>query len=148
MWNLKTSKGFALIEVMISLSLFAMLFSAALSIMISELKLEKCNSESCKSLAYLEGLKEVGANNFSYDDVLYLKNQNKLYVSSGKMEYDLLEGSEVKAIFTDLKPNSYPYIAINIKGESVLTVTMELHSLICNREDVFSTCFYKGMYKR
>lgn len=148
MLNLKIKKGFTLIEVLLSMSLFAMLFSAALSIKLSELKVEKWNSECNKNLAYLEGLKVVMANNFSYSDVLSLKNGNKIYINKDNMKYDLLEVSDVKSVFTDVKPISNPYIVLNIQGENVLDVTIEFYSLVNNKEDVYFAKFYKGMYKR
>lgn len=148
MWNLRTENGFTLIEVLISLSLFAMLFCGALTIKLSELKLERSNNYYGGSFAYFEGLKGVASKNLSYNDISYLRNSSKIYVSKDNMDYELLKGDEVSSIFTEIKPEEYPYIAFDIQGEEVLNVTMVLHSRIYDKEEVFTTRFYKGRYKR
>jgi len=148
MWNLKTNKEFILIEILISISLFAMLFSFALSLELNELKLGRYNNDFRSSVSFLEGLRGVTVNNLSYNDILYIKNSNKIYVNKANMNYELLKGDIINSIFDEEKPGKYPYISLDIRGEDVLNITMELHSLKDNKEEVLSTRLYKGRYKR
>ena len=147
MLNSKTNKGFTLIEILISLSLFTMLFSFALSMELSKLKLERYNNDLRLSLSYLEGLRGVAANNLSYMDILNLKNSNKIYVGKDNMNFELLKEYS-SLIFTYEKPGGYPYIILDISGEEVLNVTMELHSFHYGKEEIITTRLYKGRYKR
>lgn len=144
MWISKTKKGFTILEVILSLSIFAMMSSFALSLMIDSKKLEKNYIQLNTNISFLEGIKSVMASSFSYNDILTLKSENRLYISSENMDYESLKDNRTKSIFTRYEPEHFPYIYVSIEGDKVIKATLNLKT----GDESYKAEVYKGRYKR
>ncbi|MGE5627473.1 MAG: type II secretion system protein [Solirubrobacterales bacterium] len=144
MWISKTNKGFTILEVILSLSIFAMMSSFALALMINSKKLENQYNNLNKNLSYLEGIKTIMVSSYSYNDILTLKNDNRVYISNENMDYELLKDNRSKSIFTSVEPKHVPYIYLNFEGDKVIKATLILKT----ENELYKTELFKGSYKR
>jgi len=148
MLNSKAKKGFTLIEVIISLCIFTLIFSGALYIMKNAVNLNEWNKTAKNGLDCLEGLKGIMISSMNYDDILDLCSSGRIYVAEENLNLDRIKAEDTKSIFTASKPEEGSYITINDSGGNVLTVEMDLYQKAGSLENEFSTKFYKGSYRR
>ncbi len=147
MRNLNT-KGFTLVEVMVSLSIFTLLSFFSFSMMFSSLRLAQSNERQSENLAALEALKCIMTYNFSYEEVMELKNDNRIYLDLQDFPYEYFKDQRLKEAFSSQMPDSGEYISLDIKEGSVLVVNLSMHYKFNNREEICKTEFYKGYYSR
>lgn len=148
MLNSKAKQGFTLIEVVISLFIFTLVFMGALEIMKNSIELKEWNRTSKNNLDCLEGLKGIMISSMSNSDITGLLCSGRIYVAEENLDMDTIKGEDVKSIFTASKPEEGDYITVNILEGDVLTVEMELYQKTGRSENVFSAKFYKGSYRR
>ncbi|MHC1721125.1 MAG: type II secretion system protein [Clostridiaceae bacterium] len=148
MLNSKADKGFTIIEVIISLCIFAMIFSGALLIMKSTVKLKAWNEATKTNLDCLEGLKGIMENSMSYNDIIDLCRSGRIYIAEENLNLDTMKAEEIESIFTELKPEEGSYITIYASEGNVLTVEIDLYQKAGSMENEFITKFYKGSYRR
>ena len=139
MLTLKAEEGFTLIEVVVSLGIFALIFSGALAVKLSEARLASWNSAARDNLTFLEAVRGTMADSMTYSDILDLKNTGRIYI--------LVEDLEIYN-FTAAKPDKVSYISMHVIEGPVLEVEMRLHQYAVGKVEVFYSKFFKGKYKR
>jgi prepilin-type N-terminal cleavage/methylation domain-containing protein len=148
MYISKADKGFTLIEVMVSLGIFAMLFSGAVAVMLSETSLAAWNRSIRYNLAFTEAVSGVMADGMTYSEVLKLRDTGRIYIRGEDMEMDFIKEREAYDLFTGTEPAAGSYISLNITEGPVLEVEVRLHQIVRGKADVYSSKFWKGSYKR
>jgi len=148
MLNSKAKQGFTLIEVLISLFIFTLVFIGALDIMKNSVELKEWNKTTKNNLDCLEGLKEIMMGSMSHSDITGLLSSGKIYVVEENLHLDAIKGADIKSIFTASKPEEGDYITVNISEGKVLMVEIDLYQKTGRVENGFSTKFYKGSYRR
>lgn len=148
MWTSRVDRGFTLVEVVVSLGVFAILFSGALSVMLAEKKLEGWNRETGKNTAFLEALEGVMASSMSYGDILELKSSGRIFVGKEDMDMDKLQAGEVFNLFSEKEPESGSFITLLVAEGPVLEAELRLHQRIHGRTELSSTKFYKASCRR
>lgn len=148
MWTSRADKGFTLVEVMVSLGIFALLFSGALAVMLGERKLEHRNRETIEKTAFLEALRGAMADDTSYDELLELKNKGRLYIAEGAMDMDNLRETGPSVMFSDQEPAEGCFISMHVAEGPVLEAELRLHLRTGGRTELVKTVFYKGSCRR
>jgi prepilin-type N-terminal cleavage/methylation domain-containing protein len=144
----KADKGFTLIEVMVSLGIFAMLFSGALAVMLSQTSLAAWNRSTRDNLAFAEAVAGVMADGMTYSEVLELRDTGRIYIRGEDMEMDFIKERGAYGLFTRTEPAAGSRISLHITEGPVLEVEVRLHQIIRGKADVYSSRFWKGSYKR
>lgn len=144
----KADRGFTLIEVMVSLGIFAMLFSCSLAVMLSETSLAAWNRSTRDNLAFAEALSGVMADSMTYGEVLELMDTGRIYIRGEDMEMDFIKERGAYALFTEAEPAAGSHISLHITDGPVLEVELRLHQITRGKADVYRSKFWKGSYKR
>lgn len=148
MYKLNKKKGFSLVEVMCSITLFSILFMITLTIELKVLKLEKYNKEINNYSIVVEEIKNTMIYNFTYDDLKKISLEHKYYMPIENIGFDKIETKGVTNMFVETKPLKDPYIKISIDDGKVLKVNFKLYTEAINNKIVMECEFYKGKYKR
>lgn len=141
-------KAFTLVEVMVSLSIFSMLFLFLLTIEMSNIKIKKYNEATRIYLNFYDALKNDLLMNSTYST---LKNHSSktVYLEQDKMNLEFLKNNSlnISETFTDEMPQSSSYIELQVSDMSpVLKLTLKMYTLINSKEAVSICEFYKGDY--
>lgn len=148
MLNLKNKEGFTLVEIMVSLCIFSLIFTGVMDIMIASVKLEKWNKSTRNNLTCFKALKGIMESTMNYDDIVWIADNGRVYVTQENLDFNKIKSNDIKKIFSMSKPEKGSFISIEIEGDDVLTVKMVLYQACGREHDEFSTKFYKGNYKR
>jgi hypothetical protein len=143
-----TKKGFMLIEVLCSLSLFYIMFTAALTTECSSINIRKNNADLKSYCIFFEALRDNMEYNASYDEISQLKSEEKLYIDSEKINLDSIKNSNLNTLFSNTVPDKEPYVKVSISEGDVLKVNISLCCKIFNSEQNLDCTFHKGRYKR
>jgi len=76
----KADRGFTLIEVMVSLGIFALIFSGALAVKLGEARLANWNKATRENITFLEAVRGTMADSMTYNEILELKNTGRVYI--------------------------------------------------------------------
>jgi prepilin-type N-terminal cleavage/methylation domain-containing protein len=148
MYRLNKKKGFTLIEVLCSITLFSVLFMIILTMELKVLKVEKYNKEINNYSPILEQIKNTMIYNSTYDEIEKLNLEHKYYMSEENIDFDKLREKGVINMFVETRPLKEPYLVINIEEGKVLKVNLKLYANIINNTRVMECEFYKGKYKK
>jgi len=147
MWKLKAKPGNSLIEVMASLSIFSILFFAAMSIELSSIKIKQYNKVTNKYTEILEGIKCKLIFNTTYEEIKLLGNENKVFIVNENLEFEKIKDLEIQNLFSHDRVNGNNFIKLIITNEnSVIKILVELHYLYNNKDNIIKSEFYKGNY--
>lgn len=144
----KTKKGFTLIEVLCSLCIFYIMFTAALTTQCSSINIRKNNIDLKNYCLFFEALRNNMEYNALYDEILQLKSDGKFYVSSEKIDIDTIKNSNLTNMFSNTIPAMEPYVKVSISEGDILKVNISLFYKLFNTEQNLQCIFYKGKYKR
>ncbi|MDW8799599.1 type II secretion system protein [Clostridium sp. A1-XYC3] len=148
MWTLKTKKGFTIVEVLCSITIFSILFMTSLTIALDSLKLKKYNSKTEQYSMFMEELKNNMIYDTSYEDLKGLHGEGKYYVTEDKIGKGNIKETSIKNMFTSSRPLKEPYLVLRIEEGDVLKVNLKLYIKQFNRLRIMECEFYKGKYKR
>lgn len=148
MLNLRSSKGFTLIEVLCSISVFSILFMSALAIQTTSYKIQKYYRKIYTYSLFEEYVKNNIIYNCTYDQIAQLRMQNRLYISGDNINLNNTNSTEFTNIFMNNIPKQKPYIQMNIKGDNVLKIDIKLYTQEMNKKEVMECEVYKGKYKK
>lgn len=148
MLKLKTKKGFTLIEVLCSICIFYIMFTAALTTQCSSINIRKSTSDLKNYCLFFEALRNNMEYNALYDEILQLKSEQKFYISSDKIDLDVVKNNSLTTVFSSIEPSKEPYVKVSITDGDVLTVNISLFYKSFNSEQNLECIFYKGRYKR
>lgn len=143
-----TKKGFTLIEVLCSLSIFYIMFTAALTTQCSSINIRKNESDLKKYCIFFSALRDNMEYNAPYDEILQLKTEQKFYISSEKIDIDSIKNSNLTTLFCNSVPDKEPYVKVSIIEGDVLKINITLSYKAFNNEQNLECVFYKGRYKR
>jgi len=141
-------KGFTLIEVLCSITVFSVLFMTALFIQVDALKVKTYNEEMNNCTLVMEYVKNSIMYNCSYDSLLNLSMKEKTYIDCSNLKFQHIKNINVTTLFSDEKPLKEPYIILKVTGEKVLKVNLQLHAKMYGNIKVEECDFYKGNYKK
>jgi prepilin-type N-terminal cleavage/methylation domain-containing protein len=146
MLRLKNHNGFSLIETMISLSIFSILFLSILKINLNSYRLRQSTLSRRENRIYLEGLKHTIFYNSDYSDIKYLQHKDVYYISKNYISISHLKELSITEMLSETQPMEKPYVSIKVTGDKVIKINLELHSIICGKEDIIKCEFFKGNY--
>lgn len=141
-------KGFTLIEVLCSITIFSILFMTALFIQTDVLKVKTYNKEINDSTLVMEYLKNDITYNCSYDKLLDLSTKGEKYIDCHKLNFQNIKNIDATTLLSNEKPLKEPYVILEVTGEKVLKVNLQFHAKIYGNIKVEECDFYKGNYKR
>ena len=147
-WNSNINKGYSLIEVICSITVFSILFITILSIQLNNLKLKKTSNEIHNNTIFMEAAKNNIIYNCSYDEIQKLALENRYYISKENIQEDKIKEKGITNLFAQDKPSEEPYIAIDIEQGKVLKLNLKLYTKIKDNTKVMECEIYKGKYKR
>lgn len=142
------NKGFTLIEVLCSITVFSLLFMTALSIQLNTVKVKKYNEEVSSCTLIMEHVKNNIIYNFSREDILGLYKTGRIYVNCNEIKFEDIEDIEAGNLFSDMKPVKEPYIVLNVMENNVLKINLQLYRKTYGKIKVDECEFYKGNYKK
>ncbi|WP_368487846.1 prepilin-type N-terminal cleavage/methylation domain-containing protein [Clostridium sp. BJN0013] len=141
-------KGFTLIEVLCSITVFSILFMTAISIQLNSFKVKKYNKDLYNSILIMEYVKNNIIYNCSYDEILYLNNMNKKYINCNDLNFESIKDDNLVDLFSDVIPGKEPYIVLDVSGKEVLKVNLQFYENMYGSIKVQECEFYKGNYKK
>ncbi|MBC2580311.1 prepilin-type N-terminal cleavage/methylation domain-containing protein [Clostridium sp. DJ247] len=148
MLKLKIKKGLTLIEVLCSITIFSIIILLIISIQLSSIKIKKYSNDIYNYSIFMEELKNVIINNTSYEELKNISLENKYFISKENIRIEKIKEIGITNIFVSNIEKQEPYLVINIEGDEVLKVKLELHTKPLKKEKVMECEFYKGTYKR
>lgn len=143
-----SKKGFTLIEVLCSVTLFAVLFMIVLTMQINVLKVQRYTKQVNSYSLFMEELKNTMIYNSTYDEIEKLNLEHRYYIPEENIDIDKLREQGVINMFVETKPLKEPYLEIKIENDKVLRVNLKLYVNVINSTKVMESEFYKGKYKR
>lgn len=146
MWNFKIKKGFTLIEVMCSITIFYICFIFIFTIEMYNIKLNKQNTMQNEYISYVDTLKNILKSNYNYMDIKKIGNK-KCYISKDNLTLDILNNSEMSDILIDEKPNEMPYVQLEIRENEILNINIELCYIKNGKWSKVHTNVYKSKYQ-
>jgi prepilin-type N-terminal cleavage/methylation domain-containing protein len=141
-------KAFTLVEVMVSLSIFSLLFLFALSMEMTNIKIKKYNEDTRINLNFYEALKNNLMNNSSYNSLKAYSGKT-VYLEKEKMNLSFLKDNyyKISDFFSALKPEVKPYIEIQVIDSSpVLKLILKMYLTLNGNEENIDYEFYRGDY--
>lgn len=147
-WNLNIKKGYSLIEVICSITLFSTLFITILSMQVNNLRIKKVSSEIYNCDVFMEAAKNNIIYNCSYDEIRKLDFEKKYYISKENLQIDKIKEKGIQNLFVANKPLDGSYLMINIEEGKVVKLNLKLYEKIRNDTKIMECEIYKGKYKR
>ncbi|KYH35676.1 hypothetical protein CLTEP_00690 [Clostridium tepidiprofundi DSM 19306] len=144
MLELKNKKGYSIIEVVFSIAIFIIFSTTVLLISFNSLKLKAHNKEIERYIDFAEGIENILIYNYSYDDVIDIKNLNKCYIKNEDINIEILKLNNLEDILMRNKPDEKPYAVLSIEESKPLNITLSIHTKIDVDDIVLQ--FYKGKY--
>lgn len=146
MWKLKNKKGFSLIEVMCSITIFYICFIAITIMEINNIKLHKENTIINEYINYVDTLKNVIKSNYTYEEIISLKNKY-YYISKENLGVDILLNNEVINILKEEKPIEEPYIQLEFEETEILNINIDLYYKKNKKQVKIHADVYKSRYQ-
>lgn len=148
MLKLKVRKGFTLVEIMCSISIFSMLFLTATVIELNSIVLKRYSYDLNKYVSIMEEIKNLTIYNTNYSDIASLCNNNVniFYIDKSKIDINTLKSLSLAQIMTTGVQINEPYIEVTITKNDVLELHIKMNTKILNKEQIFECDFYKGNY--
>lgn len=148
MFKLSKKKGFTLIEVLSSITLFAVLFMIILSMQLSVSRLERYNKQLANYSVFMEELKNVMIYNSTYNEIMKLNLEHRYYISKENIDFEKVREKGFMKLFVETKPLEEPYLALNVEEGKVLKINLKLYTRFINNTKIMECEFYKGKYKK
>lgn len=146
MYILKNKKGFTLVEVMIGVVIFTIMFLAYISLYSSFMKLKIYNDKINDYRLCVETVRNRMLCDFTYEELIELRNDGRIYVNKTCMNFQKLKNGIISDIFNREVETEELYIKAVIEGEEVLKVELQFTAKIFKREENIIYEFYKGSY--
>lgn len=95
----------------------------------------------------MEHIKNDIIYNCSYDEIVYLNNMNKRYISCSGLNFYSIKGNNLLDLVSEAVPDKEPYIVLSISEGEVLKVNLQFYKNIYGRIKVQECEFYKETIK-
>lgn len=136
--------GFTMIEVLVSVSVFMIMFGAALQVQLNCHKIKAYNKKIEKYAYELKYVKDSILYDLSYQDVVSLCNNNKRYIDLNR---SLPTNESVKYVFSNNSAGKN-YIEMEVEKSEVLKINLKVCIDFYGVNKVKECEFYKGDFKR
>lgn len=144
--SVKKSKGFTLIEVIVSVSIISIALITIISSEMLTLKLKNQQGAKDKGIMILETTNKIVTNNLSYGEVLNNFGDNVRYITSPNTNIDLIKKSNIISLCTTSSEPAYPYMIISGKKDKDYDVVKVVLNYVINKNEGLTYVFYKGNY--
>lgn len=145
--SVKRNKGLTLINSIIALYIFTLVFMALLAFNSTCLKRLKAQEDLIKGTYYLEGLKNIILCNYSYDNTRQLFNKNTWYINDEPLKGEELFEKSIENYFLKEKPSKFPYMSISGREDEsheVMIIGVE----IVFQDKSYEVNFSRGNYEK
>jgi len=144
--SVKKSKGFTLIEVIVSISIISIALITIISSEMLTLKLKNQQGAKDKGIMILETTNKIVTNNLSYGEVLNNFGNNVRYITSSNTNIELIKESNIISLCTTSSELSYPYMKISGEKDKDFDVIKVVLNYVINKNEDLTYVFYKGKY--
>lgn len=154
MFRLNKLKGFTLIEVICSLSIFSILFIYLSNFQFRNINLIKYNNEINGILEYVRALENNIIYKYEFEEIEEMCNEplingtaNKFYINKDEINLEVLKRDRFRDIVTKVHISD-PYIELQLShsGENVIKIFLICHTDPYIKGKVIETSIYKGDY--
>lgn len=154
MFKLNKFKGFTLIEVICSLSIFAIIFAYIMNFQLRDIRLSKYNDEMNRAIEFVEALKNNIIYKWEYEEIRHIYYsllngdlKEKLYINKDNINIEELENKEIKDIVSK-HCYSPMFIEFQVRGidENVIKISLRFNVNSDIGKEVIETQVYKGDY--
>ncbi len=143
-----SEKGFTIIEIVISLGIFSIIFICLMSFDVTSLKIKKDIKSINNNVIIMESLKNNIIYSMTFEELEQLQKNSRFFVNKENMNLSKIQNG-VMNVFSDNEILTDSYIELSfIKCEfKVYTLRLNLHTI--NQKDTMELqCnFYKGDHK-
>ncbi|NLZ47351.1 MAG: hypothetical protein GX895_00945 [Clostridiales bacterium] len=146
MLRLRIKKGNTLLDVMISLCVFALMFLAAFDMYMAKARLKNQNNLLANYLNCVEVAAGNICLNHSYEELLNYSGENIWYISSQHLSVEELRQPQILSLLKPSTDNEDTYLSVKISGDDVLKLSFKLKYTIGGKVDVIEYETYKGSY--
>lgn len=148
MSNLSSKRGFTLLEVMISLAVFSIIFICMMSYNVTSLKIKKNIKATNNNITIMETLKNNIIYYMTFEELEGVIVDNRTFINSENMTTYKIQNS-IMNVFSYASSDTGPYIKLSyLKYESkVYTLRLALYAGEPNNIIEFQCDFYKGNYE-
>lgn len=133
--SVKKSKGFTLIEVIVSVSIISIALITIISSEMLTLKLKNQQGAKDKGIMILETTNKIVTNNLSYGEVLNNFGDNVRYITSPNTNIDLIKKSNIISLCTTSSEPSYPYMIISGEKDKDYDVVKVVLNYVINKNE-------------
>ncbi|OFI07578.1 hypothetical protein CLOACE_01820 [Clostridium acetireducens DSM 10703] len=136
MLNTKIKKGFSLIEVMCSLTVFSILFIQLVVIQVNNNKLKYYNYKMNEYVTIMEFIKNDLIYNSTYEEIIQLKNSNNIYITNENLKLDTIKKNNILNLFTNIKPHEENYLVLHIHEKEKLNLNLKIYGKVLNKNKI------------
>lgn len=149
MQKLKIKSGFTIIEVIMAMAIFTIIFSLVISLKLCTLKMEAFDEEEYKLDKIAENIKEEILCNTSNEQLEELIQSGRIYLLDENMKEDNLKNNDIVSLFQSTLEKKHSYIVLDIsdKNEIMEKISLTMYAQVQGKNEVITTVFYKGNYK-
>lgn len=142
----KCKKGVGLIEVLCSMAVLLILTSYVFTSRLNVLKVSKENRQLNGYVELLSSLKKNMYFNCTYDDIMELIKDDRLYIDKSNLSVKNLKENKLQ-VFTKSNTNEKPYLKMDIENHGeVLKLELNLYVDVNKKNKVLKAVCYKGAY--
>ena len=135
MWKLKNkNRGFTIIEVMCSVTIFSIIFLTALSIKMATYKIKIYNDEVLKNIVFLQSLKSEILSNLSDTELNELVNSNRVFINSENINENSLKDCKIADLFSNNKKPEMPYLKIAVDNGTFTHIKIEMYTKVIGKK--------------
>lgn len=146
MWKSRTLKGFSLIEVIIALAIYSILFFTALSIYSNNIRLKSYNKTLTSHTSYIEALKNIIIYTSDFSTISSLCDGNVRFINKNNLSLHILKEKSLDEIITPTYDGSNTFISVTGTIDKVLRLELVMNINIFGRNEVLQCIIYKGNY--
>ncbi|MBK5241295.1 type II secretion system protein [Clostridium sp.] len=143
-----SKKGFTLVEVICSLSIFSIIFISVMSFDITSSKMKKTIKITNNNVFIMETLKNNIIYSMTFEELEGLKTDNRVFINNENMTLAKIQKSLIN-VFSDEVLEEKPYIQLSfLKYElNVYSLRLCFYDNMQNDTPGLQCNFYKGNYK-
>lgn len=146
MLKLSKRSGFMLIEVLCSISIILILFTAILASELNIKKLQDVNKNKYEYVTVMEAVKNEILLNRTYEDIKKLYSENKKIIHKEQLTINSIQSTAFQDLFSENTKVEDTYLLLGVTDGKVLTINLELHTKVNSKEEVITCSFSKGNY--
>lgn len=138
-----------MIDIVISLMLISLFLTTVLTIQFHVNKIKKYTLGLKEDIEYMRELKLILLKNFTYEEIININNQGKLYINKSDINMEILKKNDVENLLKTKKYALKPYIKIGIEEfekNIAMKIRIELFYNYFGSQKSIKVEFIKGNY--